>query len=296
MLAPALLPGGRREGAIWRSGSIAGEAGQSLALHLGGARRGRWRDFATGEHGDCLDLVRVALGADTAGAMTWARAWLGGTLTVERAPVDATTAPSSERNRDAALTLWRQAAPAIGSPVDRYLAGRGLMLPPPPSLRFHAECWHGPSGRRWPTMIAAVQAIDGRVVAVHRTALLVYARGVVKAPVDRPKAMLGPTHGGAVRFAAAGDELHVAEGVESALSAMQATGAPTWAALSTSGLRALVLPDHVRRVVILADHDEPGIAAAHAAAARWSRERRSVRVAVPPRPGADFNDMLASAA
>ena len=60
---------------------------------------------------------------------------------------------------------------------------------------------------------------------------------------------------------------------------MQATRQPAWAALSTSGLRTLELPDHVRDVVVLADGDEPGEAAARDAALRWKREGRRVRTA-----------------
>jgi len=69
---------------------------------------------------------------------------------------------------------------------------------------------------------------------------------------------------------------------------------PAWAALSTSGLVALALPPIVRRVVILADHDANGAGerAARAAAARWLAEGRLVRLALPPEPGSDFNDVL----
>ncbi len=72
---------------------------------------------------------------------------------------------------------------------------------------------------------------------------------------------------------------------------MQATGHPALAALSTSGIRALDLPREVREVIVLADGDDPGEAAARDAALRWKREGRSVRIARPPR-GADFNDLL----
>jgi DNA primase len=85
--------------------------------------------------------------------------------------------------------------------------------------------------------------------------------------------------------------LMVGEGIETCLSAMQATGYPAWAALSTSGLRALDLPGSVREVIVLADGDDAGEKAACDAALRWSREGRRVRVARPPR-GADFNDVL----
>ena len=52
------------------------------------------------------------------------------------------------------------------------------------------------------------------------------------------------------------------------LAAMQATGKPAWAALSTSGLRSLDLPHAVREVIVLADGDEPGAAAAQDCAKR----------------------------
>jgi hypothetical protein len=103
--------------------------------------------------------------------------------------------------------------------------------------------------------------------------------------------MLGPCRGGAVRLAMPGDVLMVGEGIETVLSAVQATGLPGWAALSTSGLSALDLPDLVREVIVLADADDPGEAAAQACAWRWKREGRRVRIARPPR-GNDFNDTL----
>ncbi len=89
----------------------------------------------------------------------------------------------------------------------------------------------------------------------------------------------------------AGDVLMVGEGIETCLAAMQATGHPAWAALSTSGLRTLDLPQDVRDVIVLADGDDAGEAAARAAALRWKREGRRVRIARPPQ-GMDFNDML----
>jgi putative DNA primase/helicase len=56
-------------------------------------------------------------------------------------------------------------------------------------------------------------------------------------------------------------------------------------------LRALDLPGEVREVIVLADGDEPGEAAARDAALRWMREGRRVRIARAPW-GMDFNDML----
>ena len=85
------------------------------------------------------------------------------------------------------------------------------------------------------------------------------------------------------------------EGIETCLAAMQATGHPAWAALSTAGLRALDLPGDVRDAIVLADGDAAGEAAARDCAWRWKREGRRVRIARPPQ-GTDFNDMLMAGA
>jgi hypothetical protein len=179
--------------------------------------------------------------------------------------------------------------PADGTLAEAYLVSRGLHLPPTPTLRFHTGLKH-PSGGIWPAMVALVtRGSDNTPLAVHRTFL---ARdGAGKAPVDPQKMMLGPCRGGAVRFAAPGDVLMVGEGIETCLAAMQATGNATWAALSTSGLRALDLPEDVRDVIVLADGDDAGEAAARDCAWRWKRESRRVRIARPPK-GLDFNDLL----
>ena len=103
--------------------------------------------------------------------------------------------------------------------------------------------------------------------------------------------MLGPCRGGAVRLGSPSDVLMIGEGIETCLAAMQETGHPSWAALSTSGLRSLDLPNEVRDIIVLADGDDPGEAAAQDCGRRWKREGRRVRIARPPR-GLDFNDLL----
>ena len=85
--------------------------------------------------------------------------------------------------------------------------------------------------------------------------------------------------------------LALTEGIETALSVMIATNHWVCATLSASGLRSLELPRGDNPILILADGDEPGEAAALAAAQRWRSEGRTVRIARPPR-GLDFNDIL----
>ena len=54
------LSNGRREGRTWRVGDVDNTPGRSLCVRLtetGNGAAGRWIDFATGEHGDLLDLI-----------------------------------------------------------------------------------------------------------------------------------------------------------------------------------------------------------------------------------------------
>jgi putative DNA primase/helicase len=193
------------------------------------------------------------------------------------------------KRSEAALAIWQSSQQAEGTPVEAYLRSRGLNLPASPALRFHAGLKH-PSGGVWPAMVALVTlGGTGSPIAVHRTFLARDGGG--KARVNPAKMMLGPCRGGVVRLGAPGDVLMVGEGIETCLAAMQATGNAAWAALSTSGLRSLDLPRDVRNVIVLADGDEPGEAAAQDCARRWKREGRRVRIARPPQ-GRDFNDLL----
>jgi hypothetical protein len=138
-------------------------------------------------------------------------------------------------------------------------------------------------------MVALVtNALTGEPIAVHRTYL---DQAGNKANVAPNRMMLGPTAGGIVRLGDGEHGLLVGEGVETVLSGMQATGRPGWAALSTSGLNALVLPDHVREVTILADGDPPGLEAAREATRRWTKCGVRVRIAKAP-DGRDFNDLI----
>jgi putative DNA primase/helicase len=94
--------------------------------------------------------------------------------------------------------------------------------------------------------------------------------------------------------------LLVGEGIETTASGMAATRLPAWAALSATGLERLILPPLplARIIIILADNDmnRTGEKAAQKAAQRWLAEGRQVRIAIPPEPGTDFNDMLVARA
>ena len=169
-----------------------------------------------------------------------------------------------------ALGLWRSAQLAKGSLVGKYLLGRGITIPIPPSIRC-GQRQH--SGTLEPTMIVAVQAPDGALISA----------GTVS------RINTGSLGAGAVRLAKAGEVLGLAEGVESALSAMQLHGVPCWASLGAARLALVAIPDHVRELVVFADNDQPGRAAAERVVSEQSNRRAVVEY---PLNGTDWNDHL----
>ncbi len=204
-------------------------------------------------------------------------------------PVDV----DQQQRMEFARRKWHEAVPVVDSPAEVYLRERGLkpgLDGWAPSLRYHQALKHGPTGLLLPALVAAVTIWpDRNVVGVHRTFLT--ADGKKKAPVTKPKMMLGKCAGGAVRLAPAEPELVLSEGIETGLSVQQATGLPVWATLSTSGLRSVILPPEVETVIIAADADAAGEDAAQEAARRFIAEGRTVKIARPPQ-GLDFNDLL----
>ena len=277
---------------------------ESIARALGGRKAGvGWmarcpvhddrKPSLSIRHGeDGKVLVRCHAGCEQAQVIAVLRSrgmWQGShPHRFDRLSIRPTNRAPTIRDNDA-LAIWNDASSAQGTLVETYLGSRGLQLPLPSTLRFHTGLKH-PSGGIWPAMVALVaHGVDGVPLALHRT---FFSRdGLSKAPVEPQKMMLGPCRGGAVRLADPGNMLMVGEGIETCLTAMMASGHPVWAALSTSGLRALDLPENVLDVVVLADGDDAGEAAARDCAFRWKREGRRVRIARPPQ-GMDFNDML----
>jgi putative DNA primase/helicase len=185
--------------------------------------------------------------------------------------------------------IWRSATVAPGTVVEAYLQSRAITMPAPPALRY-ALRWHREAGRSLPCMVAAVQGAHGHLTGLHRTWLR--PDGCGKADVSPAKKMLGTCRGGAVRLAPVGPWLALCEGIESGLSVRQVCpDLPVWCALSAGNLDRLQLPAEVAEVVLVADGDPVGLAAAQRAAQRYGASGRRIRLVEPP-PGMDANDML----
>ncbi len=217
-----------------------------------------------------------------------------------------------------ALDLWRAAVPIGGTPAEAYLRGRGIRSALPPTLRFHGALPHPWLQVSLPALVCAVQRGDRR----HRGIWRIY---LGRAPVNGvwPKAGaaegleagegvklgLGDIRGGAVRLAEACADLRIGEGVETSVSALD-FGYPAWAALSTSGMKSIDLPQIVTRPVLLVDYDHAklmlqrvdrrdravwrrfGVEAAMEAATRLYRQGRRPALWMPEQEGQDLNDML----
>lgn len=204
---------------------------------------------------------------------------------------------------DAALPLWDRRA----LPARRYLVCRGLALAVyPESLRLHTALPYcneeGVETGRWPTLLAVVAGADGQPVTLHRTYLT--AEGA-KAPVEQAKKLMAyPSErtlsGGAIRLFPVGSTLGVAEGIETALAVHQATGLPTWPAVSAGLLAQFQPPAGVREVLLWADRDRSGAgqSAATALAERLRTVGLTAQILLPPGPipagakGVDWLDIL----
>ena len=146
-------------------------------------------------------------------------------------------------------------------------------------------------GKRYHSQVAVVRNCAGDPRAIHITSLF---EDGTRPGIDHGKLMLGPVGGNAVHLtpiSQVGDTLILGEGIESTLSASRLTGLPAWACLSTAGLRRVALPDQVRTVILAADGDAPGRAAARDAFIRFRAEGREADVRIAP-DGHDFNDVL----
>jgi DNA primase len=106
------------------------------------------------------------------------------------------------------------------------------------------------------------------------------------------KYSLGNLLGGAIQLGPPAASILVTEGLEDGLTLAQGLGRSVWVAAGTKMLAAMAFPDAVRSVVIGADGDEPGVAAAQKAAAAYVEAGKAVRIMRPTPPFKDFNAEL----
>ncbi len=299
---PQDFPNGRRNGDEWRLANIRGDAPRkngSCVISLKGGRAGDWYDHDGGQGGGPLSTLEQKTGLSGRDLFAHAADMVGWSA---GAPPRQEPAPTPKSNRDPASEIsfiLSHAKPIKDTLASDYLTGRGLAIPDRADIKFHADLTHWETKTGFPALIAIVRDHAGTTVAIHRTYLQIdeTSNTVTKANVAKPRMMLGKVAGGAVRLAEIGTDgvLGLCEGIETGLAAMTACpDLAVWATLSTTNLEQVHLPPEATRIFILADHDASGAGsrAAETAARRLRSEDRTVSIAMPPKEGEDFNDLL----
>ncbi len=294
------LSNGHRAGNYWIIGNIYNEKGRSMYVRLRGVlsgpqAAGKWTDAATGQHGDLLDLIRLQGNHHMLReAMEEAHRFLA----LPRPEYFTSVLKKSAAIRTdrevvaAARRLFNAARPIGGTIAEKYLFGRGIVVPDQTALRFHPNVYYrDDDGNRstHPALLAAVHDNDGKFMAVNRT--WIDRKGDGLAHIPSPKKALGLLLGHAVRFGHPNDILIVGEGVETILSLKTARpDLAMAAALSANHLAAFIPTPHIKHLIIARDNDKAGEKAALVLAERIYTDGITSYDFVSH--GKDFNDDL----
>lgn len=206
----------------------------------------------------------------------------------ERIEREAREAEEQCQQHDKARWLWSQRQPIGGTIAERYLREvRGIICPLPPTLAFLPQR----KPEHHPAMVAAfalpppeiepgLLGEPRNVEAVHLT--LLRADGSGKADVDRQKLIVGSPENLPIVLAPPNNllGLAVAEGIEDALTAHQATGLGAWAAGFAGHMPALadMIPDYIEAATVYAHPDKAGRNGSIGLAERLDRRGIEVRM------------------
>jgi len=280
-----LLPAGHREGAEWRCGSVAGEPGHSLGIHLTGDKAGVWSDFSGGGNGDALDLIAAVLGKSLGGAIAWSRRWLG----IDEGRAELQRRSPAPKCSDFWRGPWQASRPISGTLAERYLASRNLRFVDPQGriLRFterHARRNSGGEIEHHPAMLALLRDVHtGRAGGL----INVYLRsdGSDRLRDLKGKTTWGRAAGSAVMLSGFDGPVHgltICEGVETGIGLLMAGLAPVWCCGGAGNLASFPVLSGIECLTVAGDADKPGRRAAAIAAERWRNAGREVAIVAPP--------------
>lgn len=266
-IAAFLLPSGKRKGAEWCAGSTAGDAGESLKVHLSGAKAGIWADFSTGEGGDLLDLWMAVKGLEFVPTLKEAKSYLG----------IRDDAPAPFRKIEAkkyVLPAMDKVQPLQASgPVTNYLTQERHLKPHVLTTYRVGELY---SAQHGPACVFPIYAPDSTGIVD-----MVKYLGIKRAP-DGKKAIWAtadskPHLFGWQSIGANERRVFITEGE---IDALTLAGWSRPALSVPSGVKNLDWIEHdydalarFDRIYIVTDNDEPGNACAEQIAQRLGRER-----------------------
>ena len=226
-----------------------------------------------------------------------------------------------ERNVNAIETLWKEAQPlsrVLPEVLANYFKSRGVLMPASKistpeveAMRFHPALTYSEKTedgtwvkKSFPGIVMPILSPQGELVTLHRTWLAKDGSG--KAPISTARKQMEavPGYSSAGGFIPIGGipdtVLGVAEGLETALSALCATGIPTWSTVNAGNLALFTPPRHVKHLLVWADLDRSGSgqSAAETLKERMAHLNVQVHIFYPKGPipdgksGVDWNDVL----
>jgi hypothetical protein len=198
-----------------------------------------------------------------------------------------------QRTLRLALALYNKSQPIAGTLAEHNLTGRHIdiaQLPADVPLRFHPHC---PFGRgEQPCLLALFRDVATDAPAgILRTALTADGRRIARKGLGRWPAPR------AIKLWPADETLVVGEGLETVLAAAtrlthdEAPLRPAWALGDAGRLATLPPIPGVKRLIALADNDEPGRMAARACA-QTAADAGCTTLLLTPTSVNDFNDVV----
>lgn len=177
-------------------------------------------------------------------------------------------------------------------PGRRYLTARQCPLPQNDVLE-HPHLLHWISRNYHPALVSIVtDVVTGARKTLHFTYLT--PRGE-KAPVKPTRLQMkgGHKQGGVIRLVPDAEVtlgLGIAEGLETALSAMAAGFSPVWSCIDAGNLAAFPVLSGIEALSVYVDNDKAGLDAFQQVARRWRLAGREVLHFIPTK--GDLNDWL----
>jgi hypothetical protein len=185
------------------------------------------------------------------------------------------------------LAIWRAAAPIEGTLAETYIRTTRQIQRPLCDVRFHPRCPRGAGltakfepalivGMRKRDEIAAIQRIFLDPVTADQTAKIVLGIAIGAAWTNgTPAATIG-----------------IAEGFETAAAYTELTGIQAWSTMGAKRLHQLTFPPNVKTVILLADNDPEGRAAAARAREAYAEGDVVLRTEWPPDGANDWAQLL----
>jgi DNA primase len=263
--------------------------------------KGFYHDFSSGKHGDIFRFVMETEGVDFPDAVRRVAAIggmsaEGGAATAARpakAPAREPVAEELQEKADRlrlARQLWRRSLPAEATIAETYLRARGYHGHIPATVRYLPR-----NGAKPPALIAAygiptepepglLAIADENIVGLHLIDLKPDGNDRLRDDDTKHKRTIGLGITAPVVLAPPNDglALDIAEGIEDALNAHQASGRGAWAAGGAGRLPKLAnhIPRYIESATILVDDNEAGRAGAHSLAAQV--HARGIEVLLTP--------------